>query len=129
VTLGEPTTLLRFAVVGAINTGVGLATVVVAMRLFGLNAFVANGFGFVAGFVVGYSLNRAWTFNSDASVATTGSRYVFAFLVSYVVNLGILSILLAATIVDPIMAQAAALIGYSLVFYVLCRTIVFPANR
>ncbi len=129
MSLGEPKTLMRFAAVGAVNTIVGLAAVVVATRALGLNDYLANGIGFAAGMVVGYLLNRLWTFGSDDGVARTGLRYAFAFLVSYAANLAILSILLSAEPVDPIVAQAAALAGYSLVFYLLCWKIVFARSR
>lgn len=124
-----PLSFIRFATVGVINTFVGLAIVVVTIRVFGLNPFVANGFGFMAGIVVGYLLNRQWTFGSTRGVAATGPRYVLVFFVSYAVNVGILAILLGTRAVDPILAQAAALVGYSVVFYVLCRTLVFRADR
>lgn len=127
--LVKPARLLRFAAVGAINTIVGISAVVIAARLFGLSAYIANAIGFSAGIVAGYLLNRIWTFASTESAARTGPRYVFAFVASYAVNLGILTILLRESGVSPILAQAAALTGYSLVFYFLCRTIVFPASR
>lgn len=123
---GTLATFFRFAVVGAVNTGTGLATIAVATLGFGLNAYAANGLGFVAGITVGFLLNRFWTFRSEASVAAAGPRYLLVFLVSYAVNLGILSALLALAPAYPIAAQAAALAGYSIVFYLLCRRIVFP---
>jgi putative flippase GtrA len=116
---------LRFVAVGVANTVVGLAMVVAAGEWLGANAFVANGAGLLTGFVVGYQLNRLWTFRSSRAVTTTAPRYLLAFMMSYALNLGILALALRAGL-HPILAQGAALAAYSLVFFALCRIMVFP---
>jgi putative flippase GtrA len=119
---------LRFVGVGVVNTMVGLATVLASSEWLGANAFVANGAGLLAGFIIGYQLNRLWTFRSSHAVVMTAPRYLLAFALSYSVNLAILAFALRAGL-HPLLAQGAALAVYSLAFFFLCRIIVFPAEE
>lgn len=128
MTRGGRFAFLRFAAVGIVNTIVGLATVLAASTWLGANAFFANGGGLLAGFIVGYHLNRLWTFRSSRAVTMTAPRYLFAFALAYSINLAILAFALRIGL-HPILAQGAALAGYSLAFFLLCRVIVFPAEE
>ena len=120
--------LLRFIAVGLLNTAVGLATVLIAGQVFGVGAFAANAIGLATGFVVGYQVNRLWTFSSTASIAMTAPRYLLAFAIAYALNSAILAGLLRLSLLPTIFAQAVALSAYSLAFYLLCRRAVFPAS-
>jgi putative flippase GtrA len=128
MTSADQLAFLRFGTVGVLNTIVGLATVVVASEWLGANAFIANAAGLLSGFVLGYQLNRLWTFRGSRSVSMTAPRYVLAFVFSYSVNLGILALGLRAGL-HQILAQGAALAAYSLIFFVLCRVMVFPVAK
>jgi len=119
---------LRFVTVGIVNTVVGLATVLAASEWLGATAFVANGAGLLAGFFLGYQLNRLWTFRSSRAVAMTAPRYLLAFALAYSINLAILAFALR-TGLHPVLAQGVALAAYSLAFFLLCRVIVFPAEE
>lgn len=119
---------LRFLTVGVLNTIIGLATVVAVSEWLGANAFVANAVGLLTGFVLGYQLNRLWTFRGSLRVSNTAPRYVLAFALAYSANLAILGLGLRVGL-HPILAQGAALAVYSLIFFVLCRVMVFPAAR
>jgi putative flippase GtrA len=128
MTTGSRTTFLRFVTVGVLNTTVGLATVIAASEWLGANAFIANAAGLLAGNSLGFQLNRLWTFRGSRSDSMTALRYILAFIFSYSVNLGILALGLR-TGLQPILAQGAALAAYSLIFFVLCRVMVFPVAR
>lgn len=119
---------LRFVAVGIVNTIVGLATVLAASTWLGANAFSANGAGLLTGFIVGYQLNRLWTFRNSRAVKITAPRYLLAFALAYAINLAILAFALRAGL-HPVLAQGAALAGYSLAFFLLCRVMVFPAEE
>jgi len=119
---------LRFITVGIVNTVVGLVTVLAASEWLGATAFIANGAGLLAGFVLGYQLNRLWTFRSSRAVSITAPRYLLAFALSYSINLAILAFGLSAGL-HQVVAQAAALAAYSLAFFFLCRVIVFPVEE
>ncbi len=118
----------RFVAVGVANTVVGFATVLTASEWLGANAILANAAGLLAGFLLGFQLNRLWTFRGSRPVAMAMPRYLLAFALSYAINLGILTLALGAGL-HPWLAQAVALAAYSVVFFCLCRLIVFPAAR
>jgi putative flippase GtrA len=61
ITMKPRRTLWRFAVVGAVNTFVGLAFIYSA-RAMGLGEVSANATGYAIGLVLSFGLNRFWTF-------------------------------------------------------------------
>jgi putative flippase GtrA len=124
---GAGGSLLRFAAAGLLNTAVGLAAVFAAGGVLGVGAFAANAIGLATGFIVGYVVNRRWTFRSEESMAMTAPRYLLAFAVAYALNAVILAILLHTARWPAVAAQATALMAYSLAFYWLCRHAVFRA--
>ena len=121
----EHRAFLKFIVVGVVNTAAGLATVIAAGRWLSANAYVANAAGLAVGIVVGYQLNRLWTFRDSRDVANAPLRYLVVFATAYAINLAILALALKSGL-PALIAQAAALAAYSLVFFLLCRAIVFP---
>ena len=120
---------LRFMAVGLLNTGIGVATIALASLAFKADPYMANALGFAVGILVGYQLNRRWTFGSSRSVLITAPRYLVVFAVSYAINFGVLAALLRIAAVHPMVAQAAAIGSYSIAFYLLCRFVVFPDSR
>lgn len=67
--------LLRFGLVGVMNTLLTLATFALLVHL-AVPAPAASALAFAAGAANGYRLNRAWTFRTDAGGAGTLARYV-----------------------------------------------------
>ncbi|MGQ0384617.1 MAG: GtrA family protein [Gammaproteobacteria bacterium] len=126
---GPAPSIVRFGLVGLVNTAVGLAVIAMASRLLGAGEYLANACGLVAGIVVGYQLNRHWTFASPERAVVTAPRYVLAFAGAYATNLAVLAAGLRWLSLDPLFAQAAALVTYSGVFYLLCRHAVFREAR
>ena len=67
--------LVRFGLVGAVNTALTLATYSVMLAL-GSPVALAGAVGWGVGGVNGYLLNRAWTFKGAARGAVPAARYV-----------------------------------------------------
>lgn len=126
---GGRQSLLRFIAVGALNTGVGVLTIAIANRIFAAGPYLANALGFTAGILVGYELNRRWTFGSSRSVLFTAPRYLLVFAVSYAINLGVLAVLLRVGALHAMFAQVVAIGSYSVAFFVLCRFVVFANGK
>lgn len=126
MTTRERNAILKFIAVGLVNTAAGLATVYAASHWLDANAYIANAAGLAVGIVIGYQLNRLWTFRGARPAAQAPLRYLVSFAAAYAINLAILTLALHAGL--PVLpAQAAALAAYSVAFYLLCRLIVFPA--
>lgn len=116
---------LRFAATGVANTAIGLAIITLARKWAGASEYWANAAGYAVGLTVGFVLNRSWSFQTTRSLASTAPRYLLAFALSYAANVTLLYVGLEHTTLHPNLIQAAALVTYSTVFFLLCRRLVF----
>jgi putative flippase GtrA len=92
--------MLRFGVVGFLNTVVDLAVLNVLLFTFALPETHATLFpffataGFIAATLNSYLWNRSWTFRSERGRATTElPRFYGVTIVSFLVNVGLSSLL------------------------------------
>lgn len=120
--------LVRYGLVGLLNTGVGLAVILGAE--FGLHAqpLAANALGYAAGFAVGFVLNRSFVFRSEARVGVAGPRYFVAVAACYGLNLMVLQGLrwaLPPTDLARAAAQLCAMGAYTVSLFALSRYWVF----
>lgn len=81
---------VRFALVGASNTAIGLSVIYIAWRVFGLGDVAANVLGYLVGFCWSYTLNRLWTFKDAGPVGRSFMRFALICAAAYAVNLLVL---------------------------------------
>ena len=80
-------TLIRFGLVGLLNTAIGFAVILFALRM-GAGDYTANATGYTAGLALSYMLNRSWTFGVTQPVNPAEfARFMGAFALSYAANL------------------------------------------
>ncbi|HEY5597652.1 MAG TPA: GtrA family protein [Kiloniellales bacterium] len=98
----------RFAIVGALNTGIDIAVFSVAFYGLGWPLLVANAAGFVLGVSNSYVLNKVWTF-ADRSTGREAWVRGLVFLATSLIGLGLgsLSIWLLAKAMPAILAKVA----------------------
>ena len=118
--LGE---MVRFGLVGVLNTAVGYGTIVLLTVLAGLPPVAANMGGYAVGLVVSFTLNRRYTFRKRSGGQGSALAFLAVFAVAYGVNLIVLSLSLG--IIPELWAQACAMASYTVLFFILSRTIVF----
>lgn len=117
--------MLRFGVVGLLNTALGYAVILAGLAL-GFGDIVANATGFGAGLVLGFFLNRQWTFTSaDGFRSGTLLRYGGVFLVAYSINLAVVIAARSAGITESPLVHLAGICVYSVVFYLGSAHFVF----
>ena len=116
---------VRFVLVGILNTGVGLALIFVAKGLFGWGDLAANVFGYAVGLAVSFLLNRNWSFEHRGAVSPALLRFLAVFLAAYSSNLVTLFGLIDLLGMNAYVAQALAVIPYTLLFYLGSRWFVF----
>lgn len=114
--------LLKFSLVGVLNTFVGLL-VIWALTLSDVSPYLANAGGYLAGLAVSFFLNRSWTFAVEDGWPVL--RYIACFCVCFCVNLLVLTAGLNLTSLSVYLVQGGAVVSYSLLFFVLCRVFVF----
>ena len=120
------TALLRFLLVGLVNTAVGYSVVMGAHYALGASPLVANACGYLVGGAVSYLLNRTFTFGSRRNHAETLPLFVTCVAVCFVLNAAVLAFLLRVLHLPFPLSQAGAMVAYTGAFYVLNRLVVFP---
>ena len=118
--------ILRYSVVGIVNTLLGYGLIVVAMAV-GMNPFAANAIGFSVGLAVSFILNSRWTFGGNRQGIQAAMSFGLAFAFAYSLNAYILYVMLNNGW-QPHYAQAFAILSYQVVFFALLRIFVFRAS-
>lgn len=117
----------RFALVGVMNSLItlGLIGLLLALRA---NPYAANLIGYLCGFANSYIMNRRFTFRTHgrASLAET-ARFAVYLGVAYGANLAIIAAGQRLG-VPAFLAQAAAMVIYTCVFYALSSKLVFTGT-
>ncbi|MFB0613103.1 GtrA family protein [Aurantiacibacter poecillastricola] len=121
----EAATIIRFILVGLVNTGLGFLFILAGLWA-GAGDYGANAIGFALGLPISYMLHRVLTFRPQhaASWGEIG-RYLGAFLISYAVNLGVVTAGRIAGYQENPLVQAAAICAYAATFYIISRMLVF----
>lgn len=119
----------RFAAAGLLNTLIGFAAIVAALRL-GFADIAANLIGFAVGLTAGFLVNRQWTFRAEGPARSSEvARYIAAFAVSWGLNIAVVLAGIRLGMAGSVWVQLCAMAVYSLTFFVLSRWFVFPQSR
>jgi len=90
--MSAPGELARFGAVGLL-TNAALYLLYLALTWSGVGHKLAMSVAYCAGVVQGFILNRAWTFRARGAERTASARYSAAYLAGYLLNLGLLYLL------------------------------------
>ncbi|WP_025367304.1 GtrA family protein [Thioalkalivibrio paradoxus] len=97
-----------FVIVGGIATTAHYATLMALVEGLGIGPVPASGFGFLIGAIVGYVLNRRFTFASDRRHREALPRYLVVALGGLIINVGVLASVLALVHWHYLVAQVIA---------------------
>lgn len=120
--------MIRFAIVGALNTLLTLAVIFGLKLCFDADDALANLLGYLLGLVNSYSLNRRWTFGHSGSIALSLPAFLLVQAVAYVVNLAVVLTVIAAGL-NAYAAHVAGMPLYMSISYLGSRYFVFPSGR
>ena len=117
--------LSRYFVVGLINTVVGYTVILLGLRA-GMGDYFANAAGYAGGLAVSYVLQRRWAFavSTPPSYREAGLFFAAA-LLAYGANIGVLHVARSMGYIGSPVAQAIAMVAYSITFFILSRFVVF----
>jgi putative flippase GtrA len=114
--------LLKFLVVGVLNTALQYVVFILLYGIGGINYLVASAVGYCLGMVNSYFLNRQWTFASvNDQILVEAMRFVAVNLVALGTNTGLLFLLVSVQSMQPQVAQLWAIVGSVTVNFVLNR--------
>lgn len=120
-------TLIRFALVGLINSVSGLLIIFLAMYS-GFDDVLANAIGYSCGFVISFILNKNWTFINSGSVATNFARFLVVTLVAYFSNLITVILMIDGLQVNAFISQSLGVPVYAVISYLGCKHYAFSNN-
>ena len=112
-------TILDFAVMTLFTSG------------FGFRAFIATGFGAVAGGILSFSLGRTWIFRAaDGHAGWQGARYMLVWCGSIALNMAGEYLLVQKLDVQYFLARVPVALAVGLLWnYPLHRYFVFPSGK
>ena len=116
---------LKFVAVGLINTIIGLSVIYGAMFYAGAGPFAANAIGYGVGFIIGYHLNRKWTFSNRRRAESALFYYIAVVAVSYCANISIVYVGIFLLELNAYLVQFAGVVSYTVLVYVGSRRFVF----
>jgi putative flippase GtrA len=121
----------RFAAVGASNTCVGLSVIFACKGWLGLGDVTANAIGYGVALLLGFALNREWTFEHRGKPAMAFLRYCLVLALAYAANLAATLFAIHVVHLDSYVAQVVGIIPYALVGYLGARLFAFasPVHR
>ncbi|WDI30423.1 GtrA family protein [Hyphococcus flavus] len=117
--------LVRYCLVGVINTFVGLSIIYVAMGVFLLAPALSNMIGFAVGILVSYTLNRRWTFSSNAPLSRSMTIFGLVCLTGYILNLSAVLTAIHIGGVNPYLAQLFGISVYTVSVFLGSRQLAF----
>lgn len=115
----------RFLAVGAANTVFGLSVIFSLMYFFELNPAVSNLIGYAFGLILGYFLNKNWTFKYKDVRRKGFFLYLLVILMAYLLNIGLVYSGIKYFLLNHYVAQIGGMILYTTVSFVGCNRIVF----
>ena len=115
--------VVRFLIVGALNSAVGLGVIWLAMAA-GAGIALANAVGYAVGIVVSFLLNRRFTFAHSGDWRPALLRWLAVFAVAWPANLGVVLLAVHAG-VEAHLAQLAGVATYTLLSYIGARRFAF----
>ena len=116
--------LVRFGLVGTINTALTLATYTVLVSLHA-HVALAGAIGWGVGAANGYLLNRAWTFRGAGRGAVPAARYVAVQLMGSALNAALVAVAVGHEHLPRLTGELAVLPPVTVLTFVLCRGWVF----
>jgi len=116
--------LVRYGIVGVINTAVGLAVIYLFMAL-GAGDVTANAMGYGVGFCISYVMNGKWTFRHSHLNFARFFRFVVVVLAAYALNLCVLLSLRGRVQWGSHWGQLAGVVVYALAMYAGMKFVAF----
>jgi putative flippase GtrA len=104
---------------------VGLSVIYI-IKWFGLlDDVLANACGYTVGLITSFFLNRTWTFRHSGALLPAAIRFLLVFALAYLINIGVVLILIHQFDVNSYLAQALGVPPYTAIFYIGSRYFAF----
>ncbi len=118
---------IKYGIVGVSNTLITAIVIWVMMKGLGCSDILSNIVGYAAGVLNSFIWNKRWTFQSDAGWMSSGFRFLVAFGICYLLQLGVLMYLNAHLSIDPYYNQLLAMVFYTAINFVMNKFYTFKS--
>lgn len=78
---------VKYCMVGVLNTLVTMGVIYLCKSFLGMNLYVSNILGYVAGVINSFLCNKTWVFHSKGSYGREAVRFLLGFAVCYLLQL------------------------------------------
>jgi putative flippase GtrA len=117
--------LFRFLIVGFVNTIVGLLVIYACKWLLGMGDISSNMVGYGIGIIIGFMLNKRWTFEHSGKLAPAFLRYLAVLASAYLINLTVVIYAINSLHLNGYLSQALGVIPYTVINYLGSRFFAF----
>ena len=115
----------KFLTVGLLNTSIGLAVIYSSMYFLNIGPLISNAIGYGFGLIVGYHLNRRWTFSNHLLIKSSFFNYLLVVICSYIANIAMVFSVIRIFNINPYLAQLFGIFVYTILTYIGCQKFVF----
>lgn len=115
--------LAKYGLIGVINTLITFI-IIATLTYIGINPFACNLIGFAAGLLNSYIMNSKITFKKSFE-NRQAARFIIGFLISYAINLIVLSYAVTLADFNALLPQLIAMITYNISFFIIMKLWVF----
>lgn len=115
---------IKFCLVGVLNTGLNYSVFYILLALQG-NALLAGSIGFTAGAVLGFILNRKYTFSSNITFGTGMKKYLLVQLVCLCLHFMVQSFFLYILFFPKDISQIPSIFATAFLNYYLSNKLIF----
>ena len=74
---------VKYCMVGVLNTIVCLGVIFTCKSLLGINPYISNAAGYIAGVTNSFLWNRKWVFNSEGHILHEALKFILGFGICY----------------------------------------------
>lgn len=120
--------IIKFSIVGIINTAVDFTVFVLLNKIFGIYFLHSQVFGYVAGIINSFILNKIWTFGDkeiNKKTTTQFIKFIFINLVSLSITLVGMNIFVNYFNIDVIMSKVMVIFLSQIINYFGYKIVVF----
>lgn len=123
--LNLSTQLLRFIIVGILNTIIGLSVIYLCIYL-GFNNYLSNIIGYMVGLSISFVLSKYYVFNTQNNNQIFYKqfiKFILIFIIAYSINIIVLFI--ALNYMTSYTAQFIAMVAYTVINFILNKYVTF----
>ena len=122
--------LIKFAIVGCINTGLSLAIFYILYNWIDINEYISNLIAYIAGLINSFFWNKLWVFRKNGGNIIREANYFFLiFVLCYGIQFVCFRTLVEYCKINANWAQIPAMIVYTISNYILNKFITFKTKQ